>query len=212
MYFKVCLGCGNIREREEEFQDIMLQVEGIDNIISSLYSYVAIERLREDNRYECDHCTVINQKGKQDANMAVGFRKLPKVLVFTLTRFGFDWAKDTRFKINSQFKFPLVLDMAPFTEENIRKTLNLSTDESPNKQKNESSNSDNTGRQDKKSKKPKLMENEIDENSSELYDLVGVVIHSGVAHGGHYYAYIKDRFIYFLSIPFTLCLKRFCAD
>lgn len=28
---------------------------------------------------------------------------------------------------------------------------------------------------------------------SENYELVGVVVHSGQAHAGHYYSFIKDR-------------------
>jgi hypothetical protein len=55
---------------------------------------------------------------------------------------------------------------------------------SKNKQKEKEEDEDNDGIR-------KIMQNEIDRNSNDLYELFGVVIHRGGAYGGHYHAFIR---------------------
>lgn len=75
-------------------------------------------------------------------------KELPNILVFTLTRFTFDYEKMDRVKLNDFFSFNLEYNLAHLIEEG----------------------------------KP-------EENQYELY---GVLIHRGSAHGGHYVCYIRD--------------------
>lgn len=187
----VCWGCGRERDREEIFQDINLQVEGYFSILESLESYVSPVELSGENSYECEFCTIENNKGKQEARMAMSFRKLPPIFTIALSRFGFNWDTMQRFKINSECKFPLILDLSPYCEENVSRTLRKdSSDCISNLQKETNSIKTNI-------ECDSLLDSFIDENSDFLYDLSAVVVHTGSAHGGHYYAYIKDRFVLF---------------
>ena len=43
--------------------------------------------------------------------------------------------------------------------------------------------------------KQECEEEEIEKPGSTVYNLVGVVVHSGQASGGHYYSYIIPRYI-----------------
>lgn len=181
----VCWGCGKERDREEIFQDINLQVEGCSSILNSFENYVSPVELSGDNSYECDFCTIENKKGKQEARMAMSFRKLPIIFTIALSRFGFNWDTMQRHKINSKCSFPLILDLSPYCEENVSRSL-----------RKDSSDSNIKLSMDKNLKSipcENLMTSVIDENSEHLYDLTAVVVHTGSAHGGHYYAYIKDR-------------------
>ena len=45
--------------------------------------------------------------------------KLPAVLILNLKRFEFNYDTMTRRKINSECRFPLVLDMSPYTKSTL---------------------------------------------------------------------------------------------
>lgn len=67
-------------------------------------------------------------------------------------------------KVNDYCEFPIDLDMYPYTKEGLSKADNPSPDE----------------------------ETEHINKNLYKYKLRGVVVHSGVAEGGHYYSYIQD--------------------
>jgi len=50
-----------------------------------------------------------------------------------------------------------------------------------------------SGFEDLLSEQPKLTRNPTEEKDDYLYELVGVLVHSGSANSGHYYSYIKER-------------------
>ena len=70
----------------------------------------------------------------------------PSVLIIQLKRFAYDIERGTRLKINSQFEFPMELDLSSVMES---------------------------------------------KDVSVVYDLVGVVIHTGTAQAGHYFSDVK---------------------
>ncbi|RLN49576.1 hypothetical protein BBJ29_008861 [Phytophthora kernoviae] len=100
---------------------------------------------------------------KVSATKRVCIKRLPQTLVCHLKRFEFDYSTMEKMKINDYLEFPTELDMYPYTSEALAST---------DKIKHNGAN-----HQDK----------------SIMYDLVGVVVHSGTSDTGHYYSFIKDR-------------------
>ena len=126
-------------------------------------------------------------------------------------RFGFNWNSGQRYKINSKLEFPLVIDMNEYLEASthvkhyfINKTnptltpANKSENNNGDNKVNEKNDENQKKTKGKKGKKekvediPKFMNSNFDANSQHLYDLLSIVVHSGGAHGGHYYALIRD--------------------
>eukprot|EP00752_Nemacystus_decipiens_P001274 g1270.t1 len=106
-----CLACGHVSERLEKYRDLLLQVQGQEDLVTSLLSYTRPERLSGDNKYFCDNC-----QEKQDALRSQTLRALPPVLIFSLNRFEFDFETLERVKVKQAFKYPVTLDMEPFVE------------------------------------------------------------------------------------------------
>lgn len=101
-------------------------------------------------------------------------KKLPPVLAIQLKRFDYDWERECAIKFNDYFEFPRELDMEPYTVAGVAKLEGDNvTPESQLIQQNEQSESEAAG--------------------STKYRLVGVLVHSGQASGGHYYSYIIQR-------------------
>lgn len=101
-------------------------------------------------------------------------KKLPPVLAIQLKRFDYDWERECAIKFNDYFEFPRELDMEPYTVAGVAKLEGDNVNpESQLIQQNEQSDSEPTG--------------------STKYRLVGVLVHSGQASGGHYYSYIIQR-------------------
>lgn len=100
-------------------------------------------------------------------------KKLPPVLAIQLKRFDYDWERECAIKFNDYFEFPRELDMEPYTVAGVAKLEG--DDVHPENQ---------------------VIPNEQTENEppgSTKYRLVGVLVHSGQASGGHYYSYIIQR-------------------
>lgn len=101
-------------------------------------------------------------------------KKLPPVLAIQLKRFDYDWERECAIKFNDYFEFPRELDMEPYTVAGVAKLEG--DDVNPENQV--------------------IQQNEPSEPTppgSSKYRLVGVLVHSGQASGGHYYSYIIQR-------------------
>lgn len=96
------------------------------------------------------------------------------MLAIQLKRFDYDWERECAIKFNDYFEFPRELDMEPYTVAGVAKLEGDSVSpESQLIQQNEQAESEAAG--------------------STKYRLVGVLVHSGQASGGHYYSYIIQR-------------------
>ena len=135
-----------------------------NNLQESLDQFVKGELLDGDNAYFCEKC-----QAKRNTIKRMCIRKLPQTLVLQLKRFHFDWETNRAVKFDDFFEFPWTLDMSPYTTEGIQRRESVSS-----------------------SSKAKFGGTQINV-SSQQYELVGVVVHSGQANAGHYYSYIKDR-------------------
>ena len=92
-------------------------------------------------------------------------KTLPNTLTITLKRFDFDFSQMQKVKINDYFEFPFSFDIKPWTIVGLKDQIPPEANYEPEEQS----------------------------ESYYRYELVGVLVHSGTAEGGHYYSFIKDR-------------------
>uniref|UniRef100_A0A673MZ36 Ubiquitin carboxyl-terminal hydrolase 24 n=1 Tax=Sinocyclocheilus rhinocerous TaxID=307959 RepID=A0A673MZ36_9TELE len=169
---KICKDCPHRYEREETFMALNLGVTSCQSLEISLDQFVRGEVLDGTNAYYCEKC-----KEKRTTVKRTCIKSLPSVLVIHLMRFGFDWESGRSIKYDEQIRFPWVLNMEPYTVSGMARQ-DSSADHGENGRGGEA------GSGGSPRKKVTISEN---------YELVGVVVHSGQAHAGHYYSFIKDR-------------------
>uniref|UniRef100_A0A8C1LPE6 USP domain-containing protein n=1 Tax=Cyprinus carpio TaxID=7962 RepID=A0A8C1LPE6_CYPCA len=161
---KICQGCPHRYECEESFTTLNVDIRNHQNLLDSLEQYVKGDLLEGANAYHCEKCNK-----KVDTVKRLLIRKLPPVLAIQLKRFDYDWERKCAIKFNDYFEFPRELDMEPYTKLEGAEVLPESqviAESSPE---------------------------ESDPNDSSRYRLVGVLVHSGQASGGHYYSYVMQR-------------------
>ncbi|KAF4027179.1 hypothetical protein G4228_018934 [Cervus hanglu yarkandensis] len=166
---KICQGCPHRYECEESFTTLNVDIRNHQNLLDSLEQYVKGDLLEGANAYHCEKCNK-----KVDTVKRLLIKKLPPVLAIQLKRFDYDWERECAIKFNDYFEFPRELDMEPYTVAGVAKLEGDNVNpESQLIQQNEQSDSETAG--------------------STKYRLVGVLVHSGQASGGHYYSYIIQR-------------------
>ena len=155
--------------------NIDCQIRGKADIHEALSTMCEVEFMEGDNKVFCDRC-----KEKRDTVLRTAISALPNVLVLSLKRFDLDYTTFETVKLNSRCAFGQTLNMKRYTLEGVEAL------EKSDASFNESKDGD-------------IMETEINDPLSSLpdedyeYKLVGVLVHAGVAQGGHYYSFIKDR-------------------
>ncbi|CDQ84706.1 unnamed protein product [Oncorhynchus mykiss] len=165
---KICKDCPHRYEREETFMALNLGVTSCQSLEISLDQFVRGEVLEGTNAYYCEKC-----KEKRTTVKRTCIKSLPSVLCIHLMRFGFDWESGRSIKYDEQIRFPWVLNMEPYTVSGMAR------------QDGGVEGGDGRGEAGGSPRKKVTI--------SENYELVGVVVHSGQAHAGHYYSFIKDR-------------------
>ncbi|XP_078526269.1 ubiquitin carboxyl-terminal hydrolase 24 isoform X1 [Lissotriton helveticus] len=167
---KICKDCPHRYEREEAFMALNLGVTSCQSLEISLDQFVRGEILEGSNAYYCEKC-----KEKRTTIKRTCIKSLPSVLVIHLMRFGFDWESGRSIKYDEQIRFPWMLNMEPYT------VLGMARQDSSSEAGDIGKNTD-VGGSPRKKVAP-----------TENYELVGVIVHSGQAHAGHYYSFIKER-------------------
>ncbi|XP_076857712.1 ubiquitin carboxyl-terminal hydrolase 9X isoform X9 [Brachyhypopomus gauderio] len=166
---KICQGCPHRYECEESFTTLNVDIRNHQNLLDSMEQYVKGDLLEGANAYHCEKCNK-----KVDTVKRLLIKKLPPVLAIQLKRFDYDWERECAIKFNDYFEFPRELDMEPYTVAGVAKLEG--SDVHPENQV--------------------IQQNEVSEvevSCSSRYRLVGVLVHSGQASGGHYYSYIIQR-------------------
>ncbi|XP_019715781.1 ubiquitin carboxyl-terminal hydrolase 9X isoform X3 [Hippocampus comes] len=166
---KICQGCPHRYECEESFTTLNVDIRNHQNLLDSMEQYVKGDLLEGANAYHCEKCNK-----KVDTVKRLLIKKLPPVLAIQLKRFDYDWERECAIKFNDYFEFPRELDMEPYTVAGVAKIEG--DDVNPENQV--------------------IQQNEPSEPTpvgSSKYRLVGVLVHSGQASGGHYYSYIIQR-------------------
>lgn len=157
--------CDHIRQNIESAEIISLTVKNKSNLLQSLDLYVAVDLLDGDNKYYCDQCQC-----KVIAEKNTLFHTLPNYLFLHLKRFEYNFDDMNKYKINTLFSFPLSLNMKPYTKQSDTNVLEY------NELYVDHRNHTHT---------------EPPNDSDYLYQLCGILIHTGQADSGHYFSLIK---------------------
>ncbi|XP_014888742.1 ubiquitin carboxyl-terminal hydrolase 47 isoform X1 [Poecilia latipinna] len=197
-----CLECGYESWRIDTYLDIPLVIrpfgasQAYGSVEEALQAFIQPETLDGPNQYFCERC-----KKKCDARKGLRFLHFPYLLTLQLKRFDFDYTTMHRIKLNDRMTFPEELDMSPF--------IDVEDEKSPQTESCTDSGAENEG-----SCHSDQMSNDfstddcvdegicLDSTSSTeralkpksllTFELFSVMVHSGSAAGGHYYAYIKS--------------------
>jgi ubiquitin C-terminal hydrolase len=210
-----CLNCNNESCREDKFLDISLAVRNdFDKVYNksvemALENFSKHEELTGENKYFCDNCS-----GKHDAIKGLKFKHLPKILVLQLKRFDLDISTLQRVKLNDKVTFPEILNMNPYVVQTFEPENSTKINKKVYNTKHFQDYANKMICQ-SQDKKPILLENffkkklsgdnsyflrhernklieRYSKEGQNVYELYSIMIHSGSALGGHYYAYIKN--------------------
>ncbi|KAH8246218.1 hypothetical protein KR038_005214 [Drosophila bunnanda] len=211
-----CLECNTEKTREDTFLDIPLPVRpfgsssAYGSIEEALRAFVQPETLDGNNQYLCEKC-----KKKCDAHKGLHFKSFPYVLTLHLKRFDFDYQTMHRIKLNDRVTFPQTLNLNTFINRSGNSgeqssQMNGTVDDCSTADSGSAMEDDNLSSGVVTTASSSQHENDlndedegIDMSSSTsksakqgsgpyMYELFAIMIHSGSASGGHYYAYIKD--------------------
>ena len=119
--------CRHHKKNNVSFYSIQLQVKGKKNLKESLNSFVEGELMKGENCIICDICNK-----KFPAVKYQSFEKLPRILMFVLKRFEFNYEKMQKIKINDKYEFPLELDMSDYLYEKVVLSKNKFNNENNN--------------------------------------------------------------------------------
>lgn len=213
-----CLECCNEGAREDTYLDIPLPIRpfgsstAYKSVEEALKAFVEPELLTGNNKYKCSKCNKLC-----DAHKGLKFTRFPYLLTIHLMRFDFDYSTLHRIKLNDKVTFPNILDLNCFIENeevsgsavtpdkpSVDKVDDASTTDSGSALDVEDSSVENTSNSlhesDNQDEDEGIDVSSIynEKNKSCLsngpyaYELFSIMVHSGSASGGHYYAYIKD--------------------
>ncbi|TMW63070.1 hypothetical protein Poli38472_005688 [Pythium oligandrum] len=157
--------CKHRNEKEDPFIRVPLEIRGKESIEESLASYVEGELMHGDNKVTCDECET-----KRVTLRRIVLGDLPNMLIVHLKRFDYNFMTNETVKLNSRCSFPMLLNMKPYTKAGLEEQEGVvSADQAQDE------------------------DTEMDTGESFEYRLKGVLVHSGVAQGGHYYSFIFDH-------------------
>ncbi|XP_073203701.1 ubiquitin carboxyl-terminal hydrolase 47 isoform X1 [Lepidochelys kempii] len=200
-----CLECGYEGWRIDTYLDIPLVIrpygsnQAFASVEEALHAFIQPEILDGPNQYFCERC-----KKKCDARKGLRFLHFPYLLTLQLKRFDFDYTTMHRIKLNDRMTFPEELDMSTFIDVEDEKSPQTEscTDSGAENEgschsdqmSNDFSNDDGVDEGiclESSSGAERISKIGIEKNSL-LYELFSVMVHSGSAAGGHYYACIKS--------------------
>jgi ubiquitin C-terminal hydrolase len=210
--------CKHFKVRSEEFVNIQVEIKQKKNLVESLQAFVQGEMMAGDNAIRCEPCGNI----KRDTLRRTVIDKLPPTLVLVLKRFELCFVTFQPKKVNDKLEFPIDLDMKPFTAEALTTADDLvRLAETKKILERLDAESKSTSKVSEMKSKTVDSDEEKEENDVEdltkgveaisldekapagpkhpdeyyRYKLRGVVVHTGTAHGGHYYSFIQERLV-----------------
>ena len=161
--------------------NIDCQIRGKSDIHEALSTMCEVELMEGNNKVFCDHC-----KKNTDTVLKTAISALPDMLILSLKRFDLDYNTFETVKLNSRCEFGQTLNMKRYSLEGI---------EALEKAGLESEAADGTPMDTDEDGTGNVLVDPLSSLPDEDYEyrLVGVLVHAGVAQGGHYYSFIKDR-------------------
>ncbi|XP_071942590.1 ubiquitin carboxyl-terminal hydrolase 47-like [Antedon mediterranea] len=194
-----CLECGYESARNDTYLDIPLVIrpfgsnESYSSVEDALKAFVSPETLNESNQYFCEKCNK-----KNDAHKGLKFITFPYFLTLQLKRFDFDYSTMHRIKLNDKMTFPDILDLNSFIDEDEQMPSSENTETSEMNHTAHNNQEETNDEADKLNKAASMVatntknKREQENRGPYVYELFSIMIHSGSAAGGHYYAYIKS--------------------
>ncbi|KAL3923845.1 MAG: hypothetical protein SGILL_001411 [Bacillariaceae sp.] len=170
---KICKECGLKTNREEPHMNIDCQIRGKSDVHEALSSLCETEIMEGNNQVFCDNC-----KKNTDTVLRTTISELPNMMILSLKRFDLDYTTFETVKLNSRCEFGQSLNMKRYTLEGVEAMEQA-------ERENEDTDDMEIGSEEN------AMKHLRDEDYE--YKLAGVLVHAGVAQGGHYYSFIKDR-------------------
>lgn len=159
--------------REEKLLNVDCQIRGKADIHEALATMCETEIMEGNNQVFCEKC-----KKNTDTVLRTAISELPNMLILSLKRFDLDYTSFETVKLNSRCAFGQSLNMKRYTLEGVEAMEQTAQEE-------QESDAMDTGNEEA------ALSHLPDEDYE--YKLAGVLVHSGVAQGGHYYSFIKDR-------------------
>lgn len=176
--------------------NIDCQIRNKSSIHEALAGMCEDEIMEGDNKVLCDRCKV-----KTNTVLRTAISALPDMLVLSLKRFDLDYTTFETVKLNSRCEFGQALNMKQYTlraKEVLETAAAAAGGEGGASNNQEGENKSETGSMmDLEETETKDMDEEdplsVLPDEDYEYRLAGVLVHAGVAQGGHYYSFIKDR-------------------
>lgn len=170
--------------------NIDCQIRNKSSIHEALAEVCEEQKMEGDNKVTCDNCKV-----KTNTILRTAISALPDMLVLSLKRFDLDYTTFETVKLNNRCEFGESLNMKQYTLQ-AKEILEASGGSGGNAE--EESKSESGSMMDLEESETKDGPDEEDPLSvlpdeDYEYRLAGVLVHAGVAQGGHYYSFIKDR-------------------
>lgn len=159
--------------------NIDCQIRGKADIHEALAAMTEVEIMEGSNQVFCETC-----KKNTDTVLRTAISELPNMLILSLKRFDLDFNTFETVKLNSKCAFGQTLNMKQYTLEGLEAMEQADETETSGETPMEISGSNGSAGKDPLSKIP---------DGDYEYKLAGVLVHAGVAQGGHYYSFIKDR-------------------
>jgi ubiquitin carboxyl-terminal hydrolase 9/24 len=183
--------CGHWQSsRLESFLKIELLIRGKDKIDDSLAEMIIGELMDGDNKVDCDVCA---KKKATIRRTCIG--KLPNTMVLHLKRFDLDFQTFETVKLNNRMAFSTRLNMLKYTKEGIEAEERKEQRAAAQALREENADAEEGPRRSTDGgiayEAPPTGEAELDALDFE-YELQGVLVHAGIAQGGHYYSFICD--------------------
>ena len=190
--------CGHWQSaRVEAAPKIQLNVRNMGDIHEALENFFASELMDGDNKINCEVCC---EKKATLRRTVMG--QIPNTMVLHLKRFDLDYDTFETVKLNNRMEFPLEINVLRYTKEGIEAAEraddgNDDGDEEGSQYSAPASPSPRVSAPNSPVPHKKVLleyEKGIEEPNAEdyTYELQGVVVHAGIAGGGHYYSFARD--------------------
>ncbi len=170
---KTCKECGLKTNREEKLLNVICQIRGKADIHESLAEMCQPDIMDGNNKVYCDRC-----KRNTHSVLRTTFSELPNMLILSLKRFDLDYNTFETVKLNSRCAFEQTLNMKRYTLEGVEALEQAELE-------NQEGDAMDVGNAES------AMSHLPDKDYE--FKLAGVLVHAGVAQGGHYYSFINDR-------------------
>mmetsp|Transcript_39620 Transcript_39620/g.93227 ORF Transcript_39620/g.93227 Transcript_39620/m.93227 type:complete len:2695 (+) Transcript_39620:129-8213(+) len=163
-----------------------VNVERMGTLERAIEDALAGELMTGDSRVDCEKCTLQTRaEGRPDAitrramkrTLFLDGENMPGTLCIQLNRFQFQG--NSFVKLNDRLAFPLTLDLAPYTKPPKSAVEDMEDETFASEHDTSVAGSD-------------AMAVDKEGEESLVYDLKGIVVHSGQFSFGHYYSFAKD--------------------